>query len=259
MCGLHGVFGPGIKDIDVKVFHSLAIANIHRGVDGTGVMLKGFGSTMPNSLEIDKGAVNAVEFWGDYVETSTHLKPGQRHKCILGHNRAATVGDNDEDDNAHPFYIDKSLVVFHNGTLVDKKYLQEGKTDSELLAEDIHKRGLKTVLEELDPKSAFALVIYDVKKDRIYMARNNHRHLALAVSTDRSVFYYSSDFRDLEYSLLRNSVHGYTLYGVNQGHIFTFIPSSISNDWDSEEFKIKEEEKPSEYDWGNYYKYGALQ
>jgi glutamine phosphoribosylpyrophosphate amidotransferase len=225
MCGLYGLVGQGIITEDLGAFKTLAIANLHRGIHATGLVVDGNAS---ESYQMEKLAVNAVEFYEEEYQKSTYIRPHIRHNVIMGHNRHATVGDTDEDDNAHPFEVG-NLTVFHNGTLVDEKYLLDAdKTDSEQLAQDIERRGLSKVVEEISNESAFTVVTYDKAKKVLEFVRNTKRTLFFTMHKTRAVMYYSSAKVDLEYALNRNNIPLGTIYTIDPGYIMKVKPGSLT-------------------------------
>ena len=218
MCGLYGVIGSGMQKQDTLVFESLVIANVHRGIDACGVMVEGYHK---NNFQMDKKAINPVEFWGNYV-SSTNIIPNAGHYAILGHNRATTIGE-DSDENAHPF-IEDNLVVFHNGTLRDKQFQHKTQSDSMMLAKAIKKDGLVSSLSFLDEKSAFCVVVYDKLRKSLTVTRNTKRSFYFALNKTRKVMYYSSCLHDLRYALSKNGVTQdmYDSYMVKPNTIITW-------------------------------------
>jgi hypothetical protein len=121
---------------------------------------------------------------------------------VMAHVRAATKGVVC-DSNAHPFNL-TNIVGAHNGTLRDKKYEHATKTDSEQMFRDIQAHGLAHVLKELDPKSAYAISMYNRTDRCMYFARNEERTLSIAFLENRSVMYWASDLEMLKFTLDRN-------------------------------------------------------
>jgi len=202
--------GPGIMGKDLRIIRELALISQLRGLDGAGIyqvnsrvetgnmwshekLLKTGDnmSSLITKVEDDR----SVNKNGKYGDTLDNIQVD----VIMGHVRAATKG-NITDKNAHPFSF-SNIVACHNGTLRDKKYEHEHKTDSELMFNDINERGIVPVLSDLDRFSAYALSIYDKRDRNMYFVRNNDRTLAMCFVKARGVMYWASELDMLRYVL----------------------------------------------------------
>lgn len=220
MCGIYGVFGSGIVKEDLNIFYNLAFMNQMRGMHSTGVLRlwKQYGKPKIDSgqeyrTEIRKDTVCAQDFYGRKENDAvlSEMTP----VAIMGHNRHATVGAQDDINGAHPFENER-YIGFHNGTLRDDKFTKDTGflTDSEALWDALAKApDPKKVLETLDKDSAFALAYFDKNSGRIGFVRNEKRPLYFAVHQRRNVVYYSSERAMLEFVLDRFDVDysGYAL------------------------------------------------
>ncbi len=260
MCGQFGIVGPGINGWDLDVFRELGIASMLRGQHGTGIVKahvnKAFGA--PNRFEIEKAPVPsnvlisklrwrgeqkgdkwvANDFFGDYSANA-----------YLGHVRWATRGKLNL-ENTHPFEF-SNIIGFHNGTLLETRYHDKSdadRTDSEMFMEDINDFGMVDVLSELDPKSAYSVVIMDKNTGLLHFARNDHRPLHFCVHDNRSTLYYASESEMLKWILNRNNEQFFenSSFYFSPGYIYTMDPNDPlpqvkrSSIWDVTKLKVRE-------------------
>ena len=202
MCGLVGTTGKLMKK-DRQAFWALLRLDIIRGRHSTGVLAaKGKGDwasykSKGNAFEFMQH--NKSSFNGFFDDKG--LAPAG-YKILLGHNRAATVGQINS-SNAHPFKSENEEIIgAHNGTIQEyvmtkmgNKYNQYA-TDSEGLINAIADTGLYEALSKVT-SGAYALSLYDVNNDRVTLVRNKERPLWF-MSSDRNT-YWSSEPVFLQY------------------------------------------------------------
>src|SRR6056297_646133 len=121
MCGLVGMFGNIQGKPLYKSFRDMLFMDAVRGKDSTGIalvnsdwepfVLKAVGT--PNRLIQSPQEMKKHAKFLD----QTGLPAAESHRVLLGHNRAATLGEVDW-KNAHPFDFPE-LIGAHNGTLRD--------------------------------------------------------------------------------------------------------------------------------------------
>lgn len=225
--------GPGINTWDLAVMRDMMVVSSLRGTDSTGI-LQGKVSTWVGrtdlSYTIEKGA-HDVHYFQWY-----HSRSADGNKRILknlqdnffcAHLRAATKGAV-TDENSHPFEFE-NLIGMHNGTLRDSKYMDHEKTDSELLFKDINERGLKTVLEELDPDSAYAIVMFDKKNNTLNFVRNDQRTLFFGVHESRGTIYWASEAWMIREMCARNTEKLFKddIYYFKPHTIYTIHPEEV--------------------------------
>lgn len=238
MCGLLGMMGPGVQHTDLDMFKQLAFVSFLRGEHSSGIAQGRtdiFNKSVRNNYVVDKLAVTMpyfIWFHTKHKEGNKRLFNSVHDNFFMAHTRAATKG-NITNDNAHPFEFD-NIIGMHNGTLVDKKYQHPTKTDSELLLEDINERGVIPVLKELDPVSAYALVIFDKNTGRFTFTRNIQRKLYACFCRNRSVMYWASEDSMLEFIFKRNDESMLlpqdkesSLVYFKPHHVYTTCPSDI--------------------------------
>lgn len=192
MCGIVGLIikaKNGFSKNHETICANLLYANAVRGYDATGVI----GVTNQGEFTIMKEASPSAYFAYNYDGSETEKMLFSRGVAFIGHNRAKTIGEN-KDENAHPFVIDDTFAMVHNGTLRNHHKLAKTIVDSEALAtvlkEAMDQDDYKTALEETLSKveGAYACVWYDQKRDEVCMVRNKERPLSLLETVDGTIF-----------------------------------------------------------------------
>lgn len=184
-------------------FFQMMYVGALRGFDSTGAIAVEHDGT----FHIAKEAVEATFF---APQLKTH-KIGRdmyaRGKAFIGHNRKKTVGKI-LDETAHPFVVDNTFAMVHNGTLFQHQQLANTDTDSEALAivlkQAFDKDDLIPAIEETLGKvfGAYALAMYNQKKDCVYLLRNKERPLVIVEADD--AYYFASEPGMLSWILTRN-------------------------------------------------------
>lgn len=228
MCGIVGVMGHnGQYPVDYgKIFRQLLIVDTLRGEDSTGVL----------SLVGKKKLIQIREPYDGY--TFVWQKPffdlmdkhNRQHKFLLGHNRAATVGEVTK-ETAHPFVFSQVAGV-HNGTISSfgdwerkDKDMAQYEVDSQQLYFLINKYGIEAALKET--YGSYALVYFDYKTKTLNFIRNNLRPLWFA-HTPQGMFWASE--RDmLEWILRRNNVHNVTYEMLPANDLWSFKIGDTKN------------------------------
>ncbi len=209
MCGIVGFIqkwkSTGFSMKHQKLFNQMLYADALRGWDATGVI----GVTKNGDFGIMKEASDAYVFSAQFDDSDLDKQVYREGVAIIGHNRAKTVGEN-KDENAHPFVVDNTFALVHNGTLRNHKSMHDTEVDSEALAktfkEAMDQDDWKVALEEALGKinGAFAVVWYDQKRDEVCMIRNSERPLALVTISDGWVF--ASEGAMAQWVLIRNDI-----------------------------------------------------
>lgn len=167
-------------------------ADALRGFDSTGIIAV----DKDGSFSILKEASQASEFIPKLKTNQIFKGMWNNGKVWIGHNRKKTVGEI-KDETAHPFVVDKTFAMVHNGTLHTYKHLDDkALTDSQALAgvlkkgldaED-HIQGLNEGLGKV--WGAYALAFFHQEKNKVYLLRNKERPLSI-VETDDAYFFAS--------------------------------------------------------------------
>jgi len=209
MCGIVGLVAKsknGFFKRQTDVFFQLLRVDELRGEDSTGLVY----------VENDTGfgilkEASAASWCADHLERHAFLKDNIRMgKALLGHNRKATVG-RITDETAHPFVVDDTFAMVHNGTLRGHKSMKDTEVDSEALA---HHLAPLLSADTLDlPKfeeemgkvdGAFAIAAYSQPNNKVFLMRNSERPLCFCETDDG--FYWASEFGALFWILGRNNV-----------------------------------------------------
>jgi hypothetical protein len=192
MCGIVGAIVKGSGGFSVKAensFLELLYVDAVRGYDSTGVITV----KKDGGYGIMKEAEEAALFIPAFKATKLFSDMFSQGKTMIGHNRKKTIG-NITDEAAHPFVVDDTFAMVHNGTLHGHKLLAEKDTDSEALAhvikEAFDKDNWKESLEEVLGKvfGAYALVMFDQKKEHVMFLRNKERPLWMVEVGDTLFF-----------------------------------------------------------------------
>lgn len=241
MCGLFGASGHITYGVE-KALKDLTIIDTIRGSDSTGFGIVSRDKPAQKS-HIFKRVLNGAEFV-DYHDV--HKLFGNNRKAILGHNRAATLGEVTP-DNAHPFVVrskdtsrhTQHLMGMHNGTLSssyitswEKTLGEEFGTDSELLLNMISHFGPEEVLNDL--KGSYALVWWDFDQDCLFFARNDQRPFHFAYSEDKGTLVWASEPEMLRLAMKRNKSVGMSdngkVWWTVDHKIYRFDPPKATKD-----------------------------
>jgi len=178
MCGIVGVAGTGPCSHQMKEFFTqLLFHDVVRGHHATGVAAI---DTINRSLTVEKKAIASPQFLEEKEVIENLFAVKHNFNIYIGHNRWATSGAKDDDDNAHPF-IHGDIVGVHNGSLRKQSRLDDHKdfvVDSDNLFYQLNKTGLDDTISKAD--GAYALVWYDRKDNSLNFLRNEERPLAIA-------------------------------------------------------------------------------
>lgn len=222
MCGLFGIAGRGIQNVDLDILNDLGTVSMLRGTDSTGVVQGEVLSNGIKSLLVEKDNTE-FSYFSYFHKRSTQgnrkVLDGLMNNFFCCHVRAATRGSLTK-ENAHPFKTGR-YVSMHNGTLKDKRYFHTKKTDSELMFEDVESFGLENTLRNLDKDSAYAVVVLDRDEGVIHFARNHLRTLFFCFAKDRPVMYWASEPWMLYGTIKRRGVE------IVQNQTWAFSPEKI--------------------------------
>lgn len=211
MCGIVGVItaaNNGFSQKQENAFYELLQVDVLRGEDSTGVVF----IENDGSYGVMKEATPAY-YCMDNMKHEYQFGKSMFNwgKAMIGHNRKATVGKI-KDDTAHPFVIDNTFAMVHNGTLYNHRQLAQTEVDSEALAKHLQPHlgpdfQLETFEEAVGKvEGAFAIAAYNQVNEGVYLMRNNQRPLSLAITKDDGVFF-ASELGMLYWILGRNDIN----------------------------------------------------
>lgn len=193
MCGIVGLIPNwktgGFTMTQQKMFYQMLFADQLRGQDATGVIT----CHSNGDFGIMKEASDAYSFNWSFVDSDLDKDLYKNGVAVIGHNRAKTIGEN-KDENAHPFVVDKTFAMVHNGTLLNHNALAKTDVDSEALAitfkkamdEEDWKKAMEDALGKVH--GAFACVWFDQKKQELCLIRNKERPLGICVTSGATLF-----------------------------------------------------------------------
>lgn len=208
MVGALSLQGRGLDTTDAKTLTQLAIADIVRGKDGTGLMYLSEDDKEPG-VWFYKEPVNACEFLEGKFDSRTAVY-GTRFAVF--HNRAATLGELTA-AHTHPFSY-AGVTGVHNGTVHDwkstlREYITEAEMDSQAIYEALSKTDpspeeVGKLLGTLE-SGAYSLIWWDSRIKRLRFARNSDRPMCMVKTND--TLWFGSELRMLEWVLGKNKIN----------------------------------------------------
>ena len=220
MCGI--VLAVNLNQWATRVpswFKDAMLASQVRGTHATGVF------QLDNTgLDVHKRAVCASEFVKD-SDALRIIGSSASVSATVGHVRHATSGSATDDNNAHPFVVEREdgsyVVGVHNGSLFgwDKT---DHNVDSDWAFHQIAKDGVDA-FEKFD--GAFCFVWHDSREEgKLYIARNHQRPFHFAVGEDGNTLLGCSEAGMLEWL---NEKHGFkakdgAVFSLEEDKLYTF-------------------------------------
>lgn len=202
MCGIVGVAGNLFTD-DYKAFRDMLLFDVVRGQDSTGIVRVPITKAIEPNVAKEVG--HPLNLWSgedkpDWLDDRGVCK--YQARALIGHNRAATVGDVTK-ENAHPFVFNDVYGV-HNGSLWYYKDLEgDHDVDSKAIYDTIESKGIDHCWENLC--GAAALVWWDQDKQLLNFVRNDKRPLYM-YETNRRSLYWSSEVWMMNVAMARHKI-----------------------------------------------------
>lgn len=239
MCGICGYIAmtKGAGKLAKEYIDNLLIEASTRGTDAAGIAFANPSGKMCGIK--NPGTASELVKSASYKKLLAHNTPD----IVIGHARAKTQGDANNNNNNHPLFTPSGLGLVHNGmisndnTLFTKYSLPRiGEVDSEIiirLIDHYHRteknstvNAIKKAAGELAGSMACAMIDSTVP-DKLYLWRSgNPLHLALDTQTN-VIYFLSTDV------LLKNAIekHSY-IYGLfevesnNGRYIYMEVPNN---------------------------------
>lgn len=234
MCGIVGMVDFSKKGFylrDKELFQEMLITNSIRGAHSTGI----FGGKIDGNVDYAKCTGNPYEliYHPDAMEMWNRLI--SKYKFMVGHGRHATKGAINP-ANAHPFQVDHITMV-HNGTVRQSSLVnvQAHSVDSLAIAHALTKYDAKDVLADIE--GAYSLVWHDSKEDRLYLAHNNQRPLAIGYNEKEDRMLFASEYGMLKYIGGRNGFVFDELMNIPIDEIWSFDAHSMKPEKEKIPFK----------------------
>jgi glucosamine 6-phosphate synthetase-like amidotransferase/phosphosugar isomerase protein len=208
MCGIVGAITKTTNGFNKNVedaFWQLLFADTVRGDDSTGVIF----IENDSSFGIMKEAYPAPWCINNLMNSKQGKSIFNHGKALIGHNRKKTSGAVC-DENAHPFVVNDTFAMVHNGTLFQHTKLADTVVDSEALTIHLQKvldsHWDKEKFEEEIGKvdGAYAIAAYNQDTHTVYLARNAQRPLAFCETPEG--FFWASETMMLAWILSRNNI-----------------------------------------------------
>lgn len=248
MCGIVGVAGNTLQR-DMKIFRDMLIFDQIRGLDSTGVTAV---TNAKSEVLVEKELDGPDNLWnrGDSKIFDWRGVGREAYQCMIGHNRAATIG-NVIRDNAHPFTFEHITGV-HNGSLHDWWDLErdeDGKkfeVDSKALLKTIAIHGIDETWKKFS--GAASLVWWDSRDNTLNFIRNEERPMYLAWNEAGSILLFASEHWMIDIAASRHNLklkthedtrkdqngndykYTYRIYPTKTDHYFKFkvTPTSVT-------------------------------
>ncbi len=175
MCGIMGYVGSPTKEQKYRFLTEGLLKLEVRGKDATGLFSR--------ETALLKAPMEASEFLKD-IRVKRFIKKVVsvgKSDVVFGHTRHWTSGEPSNNDNNHPIFTDK-LVLIHNGMIDSKKvkgYKYKGQTDTEELLSFIDSssetKEEDQIIEGINNVSgSLSIAVYFKKTGNTYLYRHNN-------------------------------------------------------------------------------------
>ena len=191
MCGHVGCLG-NINEAEKKMFRDMLIFDQVRGFDSTGVVIVPYATNLEPKIVKDLGAAQNLWEYDVHNNFSTRGIVTGGVNCLIGHNRAATLGAINV-DNAHPFNFG-DVYGAHNGSLRwwdELEGADQFDVDSKAIYNDISVNGVDHTWKSF--WGAAALVWYNSTERKVYMIRNDERPLYVTTNKAENAMFWASE------------------------------------------------------------------
>lgn len=184
MCRVAAIIQPGDTKVSPVEVKNLLLNMEYMGKDATGIAFIG-----DNGIQFTKSPGKASDLVNDGFEDKIAPYVANSN-IILLHTRAATHGKPENNNNNHPIFGNRYVLV-HNGVVhLNEKFKAVGETDSEQLLRSIEKYGFKPGIEN---SYGWASVIFAdcIDKQSLYFYKTFSSDLVFA-EDKRNILYLAS-------------------------------------------------------------------
>lgn len=176
MCGIFGFItnkNYGFDNDERGFVNDMLYMGALRGVDATGICY----GTNKGEVQVHKKAVMGAVFMSHKEWDTSYKELFSQGKWVFGHHRAATRGNKDDDNNAHPFIVNDNIVLAQNGSFYGSyKHLADVDVDSHACA--IHLEKSESIEKALnDITAAYSFEWWDNRTNCLHLIRNKERPL----------------------------------------------------------------------------------
>tara|TARA_B100000287_G_scaffold9241_2_gene9090 strand:+ start:7974 stop:9905 length:1932 start_codon:yes stop_codon:yes gene_type:complete len=225
MCGFVGYINKNLSPINPLMIKKMMQLQEHRGPDDKGLAL--FSLNKKASVSYDKNDINNFK---TSIENS-------KFNGGIGFNRLSVI---DVSNNGHQPMSnkDKSIYIMFNGEiynafhlkkkLIDSDYKFSSKTDTEIILILYEKYGLEYTLKMLN--GMFAICILDLRKNKIFLARDRFGIKPLYYIKNENFFSFSSEIKSFlaidNFNFKLNKEH------ISEYFIFKYLapPNTLINE-----------------------------
>lgn len=217
---------------DAKMFKTMLLLDVIRGMDSTGVAAVEYGVNSKVLVEKEIGLPDNLWSWGTSEIFNASGVPRVTYRTLIGHNRAATIGKVNA-ENAHPFEYG-AITGAHNGTLTDWADLEgyrEIDVDSKALFKTIDEKGIDHAWKSF--RGAAAITYWNDDEQTLNIVRNSQRPLFFARSKDGKNLYWASESFMLFVAAakagvdLQENEKGQSVFQFLEDTLYTFKPTMM--------------------------------
>jgi hypothetical protein len=263
MCGIVGFITNATKvsEMDRSRFLKQAlIIDTLRGDDSTGVFGVGHEPMFDDGsaywfkqLGGGEAFTDTKEYWENFVDVSNY-------RCVVGHNRAATIGGVTA-DTAHPFQ-EGPITLVHNGTLTSTHGmpnpmagLPDVEVDSHAICHNLALHSVDEVVSTLH--GAFALVWHDARDDSVNIVRNSKRPLHFGMNKQGNTLYFMSEGEMLSLLDTRIRLGISSIYYPSEGQYLKWLSNTPLDRPITRELDLYEDTWYTTYNTNRYGGYGG--
>lgn len=268
MCGIVGFITTETKKGEndrAKFLKQALIIDTLRGDDSTGAFGVGHNKFFDDGTAYWYKALGGGEHFVDQKEYWENFADVSPYRCVVGHNRAATMGSVDT-DSAHPFQ-EGPITLVHNGTLTSTYHLprslaelgKEVEVDSHAICHNLATHSVEEVVAGL--YGAFALVWHDARDDSINVVRNSKRPLHFGLNKTKDTLYFMSEGEMLSLLDARIGLGISSIHYPTEGLYLKWLPDTPLSEPITKELDLFEDnywQRAGGYSSPNYSRSGAV-